>query len=356
MNEDTWTTVERWRAAGERVAVATVIRTYRSAPRPAGSVFAVAAGGAMAGSVSGGCVESAVLAEGLDLLERGDGPRLLHYGISDELAGDVGLACGGELWIALEELHPRTAIRRGSRVLAVTGPQAGRRLTYDADAGTIESDLEGALRDVAEAAARQGAATARHTSLDLDDGTLLWAEAVAPPPRLVVVGAVDTAEAVCRLAGVLGWRTAVVDPRARFATRDRLPSADEIVVAWPEQAYAAIALEPADAVVVLTHDPKVDDPALEGALGAGAGYVGALGSRRTQAQRRERLAAAGVPEEDVARIRGPVGLDIGAFTPAETAVSIVAEVIAERSGRAGAPLVETDGRIHPEAETADRVG
>jgi xanthine dehydrogenase accessory factor len=175
---------------------------------------------------------------------------------------------------------------------------------------------------------------------------------VAPAPRVVLVGAVDTAEAVCRLARVLGWRTAVIDPRARFATPERLPSADEVVIAWPEDAYRALALEPADAVVVLTHDPKVDDPALIGALAAGAAYVGALGSRRTQAERRERLLAAGAPAADVARIRGPVGLDIGALGPAETALSIVAEIVADRSGRAGLPLAATSGPIHHGTETS----
>ena len=167
---------------------------------------------------------------------------------------------------------------------------------------------------------------------------------------MVIVGAVDTSEAVCKIAAILGWRTVVIDPRAKFATRERLPSAQEIVVAWPDEAFDRIGLERADSVIVLTHDPKVDDPAISEALRRGASYVGALGSRRTQATRRERLAEAGVPEADLDRVHGPVGLDIGADTPQETAVSIVAEVIGARAGRSGRNLTATTGRIHATVE------
>ena len=350
MNEHTYETIEDWRRRGVEVALATVVRTYRSAPRPVGSVFAVSSAGEMAGSVSGGCVEGAVYGEAQELFAGGEGPRLLHYGISDDLAADVGLACGGELWVALDRLRDRPTLRRGAIATAVTGPQAGARLVLDGDAGTLDGDLRGSLREAALPAMRAALVRERSASSELPDGTLLFVEAVAPPPRLVVVGAVDTAEALCRLAAVLGWRTAVVDPRAKFATAARLPSAGEIVARWPEDAYRELGLEAADAVVVLTHDPKIDDEAIARALEGDAFYVGALGSRRTQATRRARLAEAGVPPERIARICGPVGLDIGAETPAETAVSILAEVLARRADRAGEPLSTTSGPIHVEQD------
>jgi xanthine dehydrogenase accessory factor len=353
MNELTESTIESWRADGAEIAVAQVVRTYRSAPRPVGSIFAVSSTGKMAGSVSGGCVEGAIYAEAQELFAGGDGPRLLHYGISDELAGDVGLACGGELWVSLDRFAERPPLRRGAIVSAVAGRARGGRLWLDADSGRFDGDLDPDLRPAAEAAALEAAADERSQTVDLPDGTVLFAEAVAPPHRLVIVGAVDTAEAVSRLAATLGWRTVVIDPRRKFATRERLPSAGEIIGEWPQEAYAAIGLEPADSVIVLTHDPKVDDPAIAGALRRGVGYVGALGSRRTQALRRERLIEEeGLPAADVERVYGPVGLDIGAHSPAETAISIVGEVIAHRSGRSGRRLVATSGRIHPTDEPA----
>jgi xanthine dehydrogenase accessory factor len=350
MNEDTLNTIRDWRAEGHQVAVSQVVRTYRSAPRPVGSIFAVSSHGKMAGSVSGGCVEGAIYQEAQELFAGAAGPRLLHYGISDELAGDVGLACGGELWVSLDAMRERPELRRGAIVTAVTGPQAGGRLVVDADTDTVTSELEGDTHDAALAAARQAIEDEASATVDLGDVGMLFCESVHPPHRLVIVGAVDTAEAVCRLADQLGWRTVVVDPRTKFATAERLPSAGAIVGKWPQDAFPEIGLEAADSVVVLTHDPKVDDPAIAGALQAGASYVGVLGSRRTQALRNERLLEMGVPGEDVERLYGPVGLDIGAHTPAETAVSIVAEIIGHRSGRSGKRLVATSGRIHPTTE------
>ncbi|MBV8079128.1 MAG: XdhC family protein [Actinobacteria bacterium] len=180
------------------------------------------------------------------------------------------------------------------------------------------------------------------------DGVRVFAEVFAPPPRLLVYGAVDTAEALCAAARLLGWRTIVADARARFATRERLPSADELIVDWPAEAIAQVAPDHATAVVVLTHDEKFDIPALEGALATDAFYVGALGSRTTQQRRRERLLARGMPEEALDRISGPCGLDIGAGSQPETALSILAEIVATRAGRAGGPLGASTHRIHAE--------
>jgi len=351
MNEDTLRTIDQWRSDGHRVAVSQVVRTYRSAPRPVGSIFAVSDHGKMAGSVSGGCVEGAIYGEAQELFEGADGkPKYLHYGISDELAGDVGLACGGELWVSLIEAADRPELRRGAIVTAITGPHAGGRLVFDADTDAVDGDLAGVVRTAALDAAREAVEHEASASVDLADEGLLFVEAVHPAHRLVIVGAVDTAEEVCKLAGQLGWRTVVIDPRTKFATAERIPHADQIIGSWPQDAFDQVALERADSVIVLTHDAKIDDPALEWAIRGGAGYVGALGSRRTQGLRQERLVETGLAREDVERIYGPIGLDIGAHTPAETAVSIVAEVIAHRSGRTGRALVATTGRIHPTTE------
>src|SRR5207253_330281 len=184
--------------------------------------------------------------------------------------------------------------------------------------------------------------------LELADGTKVFAEVYAPPPRLLVIGAVDTAEALCRAAGLLGWHTIVADARGKFATRERIPSADELIVAWPEDAIAQVAPDHATAVVVLTHDDKFDVPALRETLKTEAFYVGALGSRRNQEKRRERLLEAGVDEAELERISGPCGLDLGAESQPETAVSILAEIIAVRNKREGGKLQQSKHRIHVE--------
>ena len=186
------------------------------------------------------------------------------------------------------------------------------------------------------------------TGLVEHEGRKVFVEVLGPPPRLVVLGAVDVAESLCALAKRLGWRTVVSDTRPRLTTRERIPSADELVVGWPEQALEQIGLDADSAVVVLTHDEKLDTPALVAALRSPAFYVGALGSRRAQAARRERLLEEGVPEQDLDRLSGPSGLDLGASTPPETALSILAEAVAVRAGRSGGRLAESTGRIHAE--------
>ena len=190
----------------------------------------------------------------------------------------------------------------------------------------------------------------RNKLLVLEDGTKVFAEVYGPPPRLFVYGAVDTAEVLCRAAGLLGWSTIVADARAKFATRERIPSADELIVAWPDEAFAQVAPDHQTAIVVLTHDDKFDEPALMGALATEAFYVGALGSRRNQERRRERLLEAGVQEEQLDRIMGPCGLDIGADTQEETALSILSEILAVRAKREGGFLKAAKQRIHVEVE------
>jgi xanthine dehydrogenase accessory factor len=335
--KDVLAEIERWQARGERVAIATVVATRRSAPRPIGSKLAVSESGELAGSVSGGCVENEVYAAAREVLDGGEG-RLLTYGITDDMAFSVGLPCGGEIdvWVDAPEeaeLAPVLAVVRadGEAVLFVDLEDGARRFARAGEDPLADELLRAGHSRV----------------LDLE-GRRVFADVYAPPPRLLVFGAVDTAEALCAAAKALGWRTIVADARGKFATAERLPSADEIVVEWPEQALAHVRPDHATAVVVLTHDDKFDLPALKGVLETEAFYVGALGSRRNQARRRGRLLEAGVPEESLERISGPCGLDLGAATPAETAVSILAEILAVRAGRAGGRLTAAAGRIHAE--------
>jgi xanthine dehydrogenase accessory factor len=304
--------LRRWRARGdERVVIATLVAARGSAPRPVGSKLAVSERGELAGSVSGGCVESEVYEEAQAALAGGE-PNLLSYGISDEQAWSVGLPCGGEIDVFVE----RASWEELTPVLAAI--ESGERFT-------------------------------RTTVLD-DEGRE-FVEEYGPPPLLLVFGAVDTAEALCKAAKQLGWRTIVADARSKFATAERIPSADELLVEWPDEVLARAEPDPWTAVVVLTHEDRFDIPALGGALRSDAFYVGALGARRNQERRRERLLEEGLSEEEIDRIAGPVGLDIGAETPAETAVSILAEILAVRAGRPGGSLKQSKGRIHAEPVT-----
>jgi xanthine dehydrogenase accessory factor len=285
---------EEWRAAGEDVAIATVVATRRSAPRPLGSKLAVTRSGRLFGSVSGGCVEADV-AERCRAILDGELPRVVSYGIEDDEAWTVGLPCGGEIDVFLEPYRRAPAIERGTSYVVVDGDDAGRRWTED-----------------------ERVPTALHENV--------FAEAIGPPPRLVAVGAGDIAEALCALARPLGWRTVVVDPRGGLANRERVPSADEILVAWPDE----VAIDEDTALVSLVHEERIDLPALRKGVEGRAFYVGALGSRRAQAKRAEKLG-------DLAgAVHGPVGLDLGGETPAEMALEILAEILAAHKRRGAA--------------------
>ena len=329
--------LERWRVRGDRIAMARVVATRRSAPRPVGSKLIVSASGELAGSVSGGCVESEVVEAAREVLG-GGGPRLVTFGISDDLALSVGLPCGGEIDVWIDEPDPELL----GRLAEIT--RAERRAVFFVDLGdgTERLVLDGD-NDVADELIRSG-----HSKVVELHGRRVFADVFGPPSRLFVYGAVDTADALCAAASAIGWRTIAADARSRFATPERLPNADEIIVAWPDEALATVRPDHTTAIVVLTHDDKFDLPLLTGALETDAYYIGALGSRRNQERRRERLLEAGVDEADLARISGPAGLDVGAHTPAETAVSMLAEIMAVRAGRDGGRLRDASGRIHAE--------
>jgi xanthine dehydrogenase accessory factor len=239
----------------------------------------------------------------------------------------------------------RESEERGVLFTCVDGDAAGEKVLVLESGERVGDGLEEAVTHFDELIRR-----GRNRLLELDDGSKVFAEWYGPPPRLFVYGAVDTAEALCRGAKLLGWRTIVADARGKFATAERIPSADELIVEWPEEALAQVEPDHQTAIVVLTHDDKFDEPALAGALETEAFYVGALGSRRNQERRRERLLENGVPEEKLDRIMGPSGLDIGADTQEETALSILAEILAVRAGRAGGFLKTAKQRIHVEVE------
>ena len=337
----------KWADRGDRIALATVVGVRRSAPRPPGAKMAVNERGEIAGAVSGGCVEGAVV-EIADGVIHGGPPRVEHFGIADDEAWEVGLPCGGEIdvWVQGYQRGRFEAVAvsggRAAEVTALEGSNPGSKLLVEAD-GARSGSLGAPELD--DEATRVGS-------------ELLWAErselrgalfydVTAPDPRLIIFGAVDVAVSLCSLARAAGWKPFVVDPRARFASAARFPDAEEVVAAWPEDAFTRLGgIDPATSIVVLTHDPKLDDAALKIALRSPARFVGAMGSRRAQATRRERLVAAGLGEEELARLSAPLGLDLGAVSGEETALSILAEVVAARHGHEGGRLATAGGRIH----------
>ncbi|WP_283133880.1 XdhC family protein [Rhizohabitans arisaemae] len=353
-----------WHSSGETFGLATVVSTFRSAPREPGAAMAVAASGEVVGSVSGGCVEGAVHALAQEVIATGQ-PVLERYGISDDDAFSVGLTCGGIIHVLVEPVNPRTFPElaevaqavRGRRPVAVATTIAGprrigaRRIIWpDRASGSLGAEgLDVAVDDDARGMLAQGLTGERHYGPDgerrLDDVTV-FVQAFAPPPRMLVFGAIDFAAAVARVGKFLGYHVTVCDARAVFATRKRFPDADEVVVRWPHEYLRETAVDERTAICVLTHDPKFDVPLLEVALRTEAGYIGAMGSRRTHEDRLTRLREAGLGDRELARLRSPIGLDVGARTPEETAVSIAAELIQNRWGGTGRPLSRTAGRIH----------
>jgi xanthine dehydrogenase accessory factor len=351
-------TVDAWQAEGVAFGRAVVIRTFGSAPRPAGAVMLAAADGRLAGSVSGGCVEGAAF-EQIEGARASDRARVIRYGISDEQAWDVGLACGGTIDVLVEpRVRPEIIAAARDAGVCVAIPLPGDAPTAEfgpvapgpgeAPSALIlvgaDGSLSGSLGSpVADAQLRSAALAAldRGESATVQvDGRQVFLEAYPVRSRLVVVGAVEVARFLVRFARELGYETIVIDGRAAFATPARFPDVDRLIVGWPDEVADAIGLGPRDAVAVLTHDLKFDEPAIVEALQRGCRYVGAVGSRKTQGDRRERLRAAGLSDPELDRLRGPVGLDLGGRAPAETALAIMAEIVAERRGGTGRPMRE----------------
>ncbi|HWO26840.1 MAG TPA: XdhC/CoxI family protein [Kofleriaceae bacterium] len=324
-----------WRAEGRGVALATVIRTWGSSPRQPGSRLAVEQGGAFVGSVSGGCIEAAVIHDAQEVMAEGTS-RVLAFGVSDESAWEVGLACGGKIEVFVEAVAPergRGLSREllGEIIAARREPRAAVLATWlDGSAHLLLSaDPAHAPAELA-AAVRGAVGSDQATVVDTEAGAV-FLEPHLPPLRLVVVGAVHVAQPLAEMAALAGFAVTIVDPRRAFATEARFPGR-ALVTRWPDEALAEIRPDARTAIVTLTHDPKLDDPALVAALGSPAFYVGCLGSQKTHAARKARLGERGVAAAALERLRGPVGLRIGARTPAEIAVSILAEIIATLRG------------------------
>lgn len=359
-----------WRAGGT-AGLATVVRTVRSAPRPPGASMVVAPDGTVSGSVSGGCVEGAVYELATEVIRTGT-PQLQRYGISGDDAFAVGLTCGGEIDIFAQAVsrtdfpqlqqvaddiagHRPTAL---ATVIAHPDPAwLGRRLviTPDTADGSIGSPrADAAVTDDGRgllAAGRTAVLTYGPDGQRQETGMEVFVDSYAPRPRMLVFGAIDFAAALARQGSLLGYRVTVCDARPVFATPARFPTADEVVVDWPHRYLAdqaeQHAVDAQTVICVLTHDPKFDVPVLQVALRLPeVGYIGAMGSRQTHVDRLDRLRAAGLTESELSRLSSPIGLDLGARTPEETAVSIAAEIIARRWGGQGRPLARTNGRIH----------
>jgi len=359
-------------SAGEKAALGTVVATFSSAPRAPGAAMLVAEDGTVSGSVSGGCVEGAVYELGQQVLADGQ-PVLQRYGISDDDAFAVGLTCGGIIDIYVESLSAATfpefaelakSIQAEEPVALATivahpdPSRVGRHLVVwpGRTAGDLGSArVEAAVADDARGMLGTGRTGTLHYGADgqrRGEGMSVFISSFEPPPRLLVFGAIDFATAMARLGSFLGYRVTVCDARPIFATKSRFPDADDVVVNWPHRYLAAEVeagrIDQRTVIAVLTHDPKFDVPVLEVALRCDAGYIGAMGSRRTHDDRMSRLREAGLTEEELARLASPIGLDLGARTPEETAVSIAAEIISLRWGGAGSRLTDANGRIHRE--------
>ncbi|MFF6808167.1 XdhC family protein [Streptomyces sp. NPDC012616] len=361
-------TLYRWCREARPFALATVIRVSGSAPLPPGTALAVDAGGEAVGSISGGCVEGAVYELCTQVLESGEPPTRASFGYSDDDAFAVGLTCGGELEVLVQRVDPAdqphlvTALEQAragvpvsvAQVIDGPGRLLGRTLSvfgsgsaYDGTLGSQRTDRTVATR--VRALLRAGRTARVEVGGDADtcpEKLTLLVHTHAAPPRMLVFGAVDFAAALSRAGRFLGYRVTVCDARPVFATPERFPHADEVVADWPHRYLEHAEVDARTVICVLTHDAKFDIPLLRVALGLPVGYVGAMGSRRTHEHRLERLRGAGVPEEHLARLHSPIGLDLGAHTPEETAISITAEIIAHTNSGTGLPLSRVPGPIH----------
>ncbi|MGH2515034.1 MAG: XdhC family protein [Ktedonobacterales bacterium] len=347
---DVLTDVERWHAAGERIALATVVSVAGSAPRGIGATLAVSERGEISGSVSGGCVEPAVIEEGMRAMRTGT-PKLLKFGITEEQnVEQIGLSCGGEIRVFVERLDDFAPLAQAihtdhqiARATVIAAPASAPDLLgaelivpeLGEPTGTLGDPALDTLaaRAVRDSLLRTGESEARTYPLEDGSSAEVFYAVYPAPPSLLIVGAGHISIPLTRIAKVLGYKVIVIDAREAFATRERLPEADELLVEWPDEAMARLPISGATAVAVLTHDNKFDVPALKAALNSPAGYVGAIGSRGTREQRNAHLRDEGVTTEQIGQIFGPIGLDIGARAPEEIALAIMAQIVAARHGR-----------------------
>ncbi|MFF3935343.1 XdhC family protein [Streptomyces phaeofaciens] len=353
-----------WYAAGAPFGLATVVAVSRSAPRDPGAAMAVGPGDEVVGSVSGGCVEGAVFELARQVVASGE-TRLETFGYSDADAFAVGLTCGGEITVLVRPVSPAhdtafgavadaVAAHEPVTVATVADGPAPRGATLavwpDRVRGTLGTQgLDAAVTADARGELALGATGLRHYGPHgqrREDAVAVFLHSFAPPPRMLVFGAIDYAAAVAGIGAFLGYRVTACDARPVFATPRRFPDGVEVVVDWPHRYLRGTDTDDRTVICVLTHDPKFDVPLLEEALRRPAAYIGAMGSRRTHDDRRARLVEAGLTERELARLRSPVGLDLGARTPEEVAVSVAAEIVALRWGGSGEPLTATAGAIH----------
>ena len=307
--------LNEWIGDREDIAIATVIETWGSSPRPLGSKMLVTRSGKMAGSVSNGCIEGAVFEEAQKVLKSGT-PKIAAFGVADDVAFEVGLACGGHIEVFVQ---PLGTVHR----------QLVGMLNRD-EAATLRTNLTTGQAELLSGTP-QGTELARR---DED----LFVEPFRRPAHLVIIGAIHIAIPLHRLAKLMGYRVTVIDARAKFATKERFPEADELIVAWPDEAMSQIPIDSSTYIVVLTHDPKFDLPALRSVLKQEAGYVGAIGSRKTNQNRFDALRKEGFTEEQLGRVHGPIGLDLGGRGAEETALGILAEITAVRFGGSGVSM------------------
>src|SRR5467141_2294750 len=307
--------LKAWSEAGEEIALATVVETWGSSPRPLGSKMAVTRSGKMAGSVSNGCIEGAVFEEAQKVLKSGE-PKVAAFGVADDVAFDVGLACGGHIEVFIQPLG-----RVQEQLIEML--QRDEPATLRTNLVTGEAELVEGAPSGSELARREGD---------------VFVEPFRRPAHLVIIGAIHIAIPLHRLAKLMGYRVTVIDARAKFATKERFPEADELMVAWPDEAMSKIPIDGSTYIVVLTHDPKFDLPALRSVLKKDAGYIGAIGSRKTNQNRFDALRKEGFTEEQLARVHGPIGLDLGGRGAEETALGILAEITAVRFGGSGVSM------------------
>jgi xanthine dehydrogenase accessory factor len=311
---------KRWTAEGDPVAVATVVETWGSSPRPLGSKMLVTSSGKMAGSVSNGCIEGAVFEEAQKVLKSGK-PKLAAFGVADDVAFDVGLACGGHIEVFIQPLNDDHR-----RMIEAIDAERPGVLRTNLESGETELEMRDASGELAER-----------------DGDW-FVEPFLRPPHLVIIGAIHIAIPLHRLAKLMGYRVTVIDARSKFATRERFPEADEIRVAWPDEGLQGVALDSSTYIVILTHDPKFDIPALRAVVGKPVRYIGAIGSRKTNQNRFDKLLEDGFTQEQIDKVHGPIGLDLGARGAEETALGIMAEITAVRFGGSGVEMREVKAK------------